>query len=308
MNILRKEQNRKTLLGDDGNPLLWLIYINVTVFIILGFIRIVYVLGDMDLALFDTEIMHWFSLPADWKLLITRPWTLLTAAFTHSSIWQLIGNMFFLWSFGFLMQDLTGNKHLVPLYLYGSWVGMFFFLCSVNLLPAFNDVVSAYHFAGAGAAIMSVAIGVTVTAPNYRIFPMINGGIPIWVITFIFVLIDFAGLASVSLPESIAHLTGAGAGYVYMLLIRNGRNPEQWMHQLYQWFMGLFEPASKRKLRVVRDDLFYDNKGKKPFHRQSVPNQQKIDLLLEKIHQKGYDALTQEEKDLLKRAGESNTN
>ncbi len=308
MNLLRKEQNRKTLLGDDGNPLLWLIYINVTVFIILGFIRIVYVLSDMDLALFDTEIMHWFSLPADWKLLITRPWTLLTAAFTHSSIWQLIGNMFFLWSFGFLMQDLTGNKHLVPLYLYGSWVGMFFFLCSVNLLPAFNDAVNAYHFAGAGAGIMSVAIGVTVTAPNYRIFPMINGGIPIWVIAFIFVLIDFAGLASVSLPESIAHLTGAGAGYVYMLLIRNGRNPEQWMHQLYQWFMGLFEPASKRKLRVVRDDLFYDNKGKKPFQRQSVPNQQKIDLLLEKIHQKGYDALTQEEKDLLKRAGESNTN
>jgi hypothetical protein len=56
MNLLRKEQNRKTLLGDDGNPLLWLIYINVTVFIILGFIRIVYVLSDMDLALFDTEI------------------------------------------------------------------------------------------------------------------------------------------------------------------------------------------------------------------------------------------------------------
>jgi hypothetical protein len=93
-----------------------------------------------------------------------------------------------------------------------------------------------------------------------------------------------------------------------MLLIQKGRNPEQWMHQLYQWFMGLFEPASKRKLRVVRDDFFYDNKGKKPFQRQSIPNQQKIDLLLEKIHQKGYDALTQEEKDLLKRAGESNTN
>lgn len=308
MNLLRKEQNRKTLLGDDGNPLLWLIYINVTVFIILGFIRIVYVLSDMDLALFDTEIMHWFSLPAHWKLLITRPWTLLTAAFTHSSIWQLIGNMFFLWSFGFLMQDLTGNKHLVPLYLYGSWVGMFFFLCSVNFLPAFNHSASAYHFAGAGAAIMSVALAVTTTAPNYRIFPMINGGIPIWVITFIFVLIDFAGMASASLPESIAHLTGAGAGYVYMLLIQKGRNPEQWMHQLYQWFMGLFEPASKRKLRVVRDDFFYDNKGKKPFQRQSIPNQQKIDLLLEKIHQKGYDALTQEEKDLLKRAGESNTN
>lgn len=308
MNTFRKEQKRRMLLGEDENPLLWLIYINVTVFILLGFIRIVYVLGDMDLALFETEIMQWFSMPANLNQLLSRPWTLLTAGFTHSNIWQLIGNMFFLWSFGFLLQDLTGNKHLVPLYLYGSWIGLIFFSSSVNLLPALNDAVNSYHFAGAGAAIMSVAIAVTVTAPNYRIFPMIHGGIPIWVITLVFVLIDFAGLAGASLPESIAHLTGAGAGYIYMQLVQRGHQPGQWMHQLYQWFMGWFEPASKRKLRVVRDDLFYDNKGKQPFRRNPIPNQQKIDLILDKIHQKGYDALTPEEKELLKRAGENENN
>src|ERR1700740_3593700 len=112
-------KRKKILLGQDDNALVWLIVINAVIFVALGLIRVVYLLSELNIQQFNQEIVTWFTLPASFDVFLTRPWTLFTHMFTHLSFWHVLSNMLWLWAFGFILQDLTGTRRLVPLYLYG---------------------------------------------------------------------------------------------------------------------------------------------------------------------------------------------
>ena len=307
MSYLQEQRKIRLRFTDEGNPVTMLIVLNVLFFILLNFIEITYILGNAELSRFQTEVLQWFTLPALPETLFSRAWVLLTHMFTQDSIWRLIGNMLFLWAFGFLLQDLLGPKHTVPLYIYAALAGALLFVVSVNLVPRFAASAAQFHYSGAGAAIMGIAVAATALAPDYRIFPMINGGIPLWVLTLIYVIIDVAGLASMAFPHHLAHLGGAVLGFVYIRLVQRGAEPGAWMHHLYHWFFGLFTPGKKKpKPKVVsfEKEVFYNTKGSAPFKKTATVSQQRIDAILDKISQNGYDSLTQEEKDILRRAGE----
>lgn len=304
MAYLQPQQKKNSWLGDTNNPLMMLILINVIVFIIFKFIDIVFVLSNSAPGLFETEVMQWFELPAKLQSLATRPWVILTHMITQINVWGLIGNMIFLWVFGSIFQDLTGNKHVVPVYIYGALAGAFLFILSANILPRFSAVVETFSFAGPGAAVMAIALAAAVTAPDYRLFPMILGGIPLWVITLIYVIIDFAGLATESFPHHLSHLGGAFIGFLYIKQVQNGHEPGAVLHRIYNWFFNLFDP-SKRKLKpVVKQQVFYNTKGNKPFTKTPNINEKRVDEILDKISNVGYDSLTKEEKDILKKASE----
>ena len=56
-----------------------------------------------------------------------------------------------------------------------------------------------------------------------------------------------------------------------------------------------------KKGKVVKTQLFYKAKVQ-PFKKTPLLTQQKIDEILDKIGQKGYGSLTEDEKEVLKRA------
>lgn len=305
MNYMQSKVKRGIRFGEDGDALMMLIFINVMVFVIITFIKIVYQLTPINMELFQSQILDWVGFPADLTDFIKKPWVLLTHMIAHHSVWSLLGNMLFLWAFGFLLQDLIGNRHVVPIYIYGAAAGALFFVASANLLPGFRSAIGSFQLFGASASVMAIAIATTVTAPDYRVFPMINGGIPLWVITLIYVVIDFAGLASASFPYHLSHLAGAGMGFWYIRLIRNGNNPGEWMHRLYNWFINLFNPAAKAPKRSMKKEVFYNTKGQQPFTRKPNVTEQRVDAILDKISRTGYQSLSQEEKDILKKAAEN---
>lgn len=307
MSYMQAERKRKIQFGEDGDALMSLIFVNVMVFVILMFIKIVYQLTPIPLDLYKTQILDWVILPADPYTLLTRPWTIITHMISQADVWGMIGNMLFLWAFGFLLQDLMGNKHIVPTFFYGCLGGAFIYLLSVNLFPQFRETALAGIYTGPGAGVMAVAIAATVTAPDYRLFPMINGGIPIWVITLIYVIIDFAGLGSSAFPHHLAHLAGAFTGYIYIWQIRRGSDWGNWMHRFYNWLMHLFDPKEKAPKRTSKKEVFYNTKGQQPFTRKPTITQQRVDEILDKISQKGYESLSQEEKDILKKAADNET-
>ncbi len=307
MSYLQAEKKRRTMFGEDGDAVMRLIFINVMVFVILKFIEIVYQLTPIDMSLYKSQVLDWVGLPANLSTFITRPWVLLSHMIAQYSLWQLLGNMLFLWAFGFLLQDLVGNKHIVPLYIYGGLAGAVLFIASANLLPRFAAEINSFSYLGASACVMAIAIAATITAPDYRVFPMINGGIPLWVITLIYVIIDFAGLASSAFPHHLAHLGGAALGYVYIKQIQNGKDPGEWMHRLYNWFIHLFDPKEKPVKKTIKKEVFYNTKGQQPFSKKPNVTQQRVDDILDKISQQGYQSLTQEEKDILKKAADNET-
>ena len=292
----------KKIIG-EGNPLVLLIAVNLVLFVVLQFIQIVYVLDNHLDGNFDVEVRRYFVWPSDISAIIHQPWVILTGLFTHTGIWQLIGNLLFLWGFGFILQDLSGQRHTAPLYLYGGWIGGFVFMLSVSLIPAFAGQLHQVVFSGAGASIMSIAAAATRLSPQYRIFPLVGGGIPLWIITLIYLLIDFAGLAGAGFPHHFAHLAGAASGFFYITLLQKGVHTGEWMHSLSQKIMNAFGPSRKTKPQP-RQKFFYETNGRPPFQKQNHVTQQKIDALLDKINSQGMASLTEEEKKFLKKAGE----
>ncbi|MES2774467.1 MAG: rhomboid family intramembrane serine protease [Bacteroidota bacterium] len=300
-----REQNKrgKILLGEEGNALIMLITINVVLFVLLKFIEIVFFLGKLDITKFVPNVLDWFSLSPKFSVLGTRPWTILTYMFSHISVWMVISNMIWLWAFGYILQDLTGNRKLGPVYVYGGLAGAVFFVITMNIFPVlYQGIDGAIPMIGAGASVMAVSVATTTLAPDYRIFPMINGGIPLWVLTLIFVLIDFAMVASSGAGIAVAHLAGAAMGFIYIKRLRAGKDMGNWMQNVYHWFFHLFDPAEKKSNRQVRQEVFYDTRGQQPYKKTPNVTQQKIDDILDKIGKDGYHFLTDEEKDYLKRA------
>ncbi len=254
-------------------------------------------------AAFESEIVRWFTLPADLNQLIKRPWTLLTHMFLHIGVWHIIGNMIWLWVFGYILQDLTGNKKIIPIYLYGAIAGAAAYILAFNTLAVFKAQVPVATALGASAGVMAVAVATTMVAPDYRLLPMLNGGIPLWVITILYLIIDFATIPESNAGGHIAHLGGALAGFLFIVFLRRGYDGSDWMNNFFQWVNDLFNPDKPKKGKHVREQIFYKAKTS-PFKKTSNLTQQKIDEILDKISQKGYHHLTEEEKEMLKRASD----
>jgi membrane associated rhomboid family serine protease len=307
MRYYQKDYRKRFSLGQSGNALMMLIAVHLCVFIIFAFIKVVfrvqYTEAPDALAAFDRNIMSWFTLPADMAKLGERPWTVLTHMFVHDGLWHIFGNMLWLWMFGYILQDLTGNRKIVPIFIYGALAGAVSFLLLYNFAPAFKGQASHATALGASAGVMAVAVATTMVSPGYRIFPMLRGGIALWVITVAYLVIDLATIPYTNPGGRVAHLAGGFMGFLFIVFMKRGYDWSDWMSNFFDWVNNLFNPDKPRKGKSVREQLFYKSSGL-PFHKTSNITQQRIDEILDKINQQGYQFLTEEEKEMLKRASQ----
>lgn len=301
-----QQQNRHRLsIGHEGNSLTLLIAINLIVFVLLAFIKVIFYFsqGDAGTAAFDHNIFRWFTLPADLNIFITRPWTLITHMFVHdtASIWHILGNMLWLWTFGYILQDLTGYRKIIPIFLYGAFAGALAYMVAYNIITPLRVSLPYAQAYGASAGIMAIAIATTILAPGYRIFPMLNGGIPLWIITVLYLIIDLATIPYNNPGGHIAHIAGAAMGFLFVRMLQQGKDWSTWINNFFDWTNNLFNPDKPKKGKVIKSQLFY-KAGVQPFSKTPLVTQQRIDDILDKIVQKGYSALTEDEKEMLKRA------
>jgi hypothetical protein len=224
--------------------------------------------------------------------------------FSDQRLFRFISNMFWLWSFGYIMQDLTGNRKLAPIYIYGGLTGGILFILSYHVFPRLGPQIPTAVLAGANPAIMAVAVATTTVAPDYRIFPMINGGIPLWILALVYVLINFSSISYGDSGSYISNMGGGAMGFLFIYQMRKGHDWSAWMNDFFDWCNDLFNPAKKHKGKSAKDEFFYNMSGTQPY--KKIPNitQKRIDDILDKINQQGYRFLTDEEKDILKRAAE----
>ncbi len=306
---MEERYGKKAGIGQSGNSLVLLLAILVIVFCVFTFIQLAFKLTSTDPVAAGNSyykgIFDWFRLPSNLETLLTRPWTVFTYMFLHDGVFHLIGNLIWLWVFGYILQDLAGGKTIIPLFIYGGLAGGVLFLISMHLFPGLKEAAAITTLEGASAGVMAIAIAITILAPNYRFFPMINGGIPLWVITIIFVVIDFAMVAKdINTGGHISHIGGAAFGWLFMWQMRKGKDWSTGMSNFFNWVNNLFNPEKKELKKVAKEEYFYKTTGTQPY--KKVPNltQKRIDAILDKIGEKGYHQLTEEEKQILKRAAE----
>lgn len=298
---------RRISLGHANNALILLLAINLIIFVILTFLKAIFYLQYKDnaaaLEYYYNNVLNQFTLPADPSKLAAKPWTVFTYMFTHDSVWHILGNMLWLWVFGYIFQDLTGNRKIVPVYLYGAFAGALVFVLAYNFFPGLKAEVLHASVLGASAGVMAIAAAVTTIAPGYRIFPMIMGGIPIWVLMMIYLLIDLASIPLSNTGGHITHLAGALTGFLFIYSFKRGYDWSEWMNTFFDWVNNLFNPEKPKKGKGVRQELFYKS-NTRPYKKTPNITEQRINEILDKINLKGFHSLTDEEKDLLKRASQ----
>lgn len=302
MTVTEEKSSRKVLLGQDNNALVMLFAINGILFVIFKFVFVVYQMADLDTAAFYKNIFNWFILPADIGKLGTRPWSILTYMFCHDTLFAVLPNMLWLWVFGYVLQDLTGNKKLIPVYIYGGLAGAVFYVLTFNIVPGLQPTIQTSALFGANAAVMAVAIATTSIKPDYRFFPMINGGIPLWIVTVLFVIVDFVSVRVGDPGKYLAHFAGGALGFLFVYQLRRGRDWSTGMNNFFEWVNDLFNPDKKRKALKKKNEFFYKVHGAHPYKRIPNVTQKRIDDILDKINLQGYHFLTDEEKDILRRA------
>jgi hypothetical protein len=122
----KKTARRKFTLGQAGNALFALVAVNIVFFFLILISRVFYfythqVHGGPP-QVFDA--IEWFGMPASLTKLSESPWTLITFMFSQggmapfSLLFTMLSYMLWLWAFGYILQDLSGNKFIFPLYIY----------------------------------------------------------------------------------------------------------------------------------------------------------------------------------------------
>jgi membrane associated rhomboid family serine protease len=297
-------KKQRFTLGSPDNALMWLFAINVVFYLILQTIRVAINVNDHSDAAFFSGVAAWFKLPASLVSLSKKPWTVISFMFTDVDLMRAISNMLWLWAFGSVLQNLTGNRKLIPVYLYGGIGGMIFFIAAAYLIPSNKAIIDSISLLGANASVIAIAVAATAIAPNYRFFSHIRGGIPIWILTLIYVAIDLAGVATDPAAIPVAHIGGAVAGFVFVKMLKNNMDGSEWMNSFYSWFINLFNPNKKEEKNTIKERVFYNTGTRTPYQKTSNVTEQRVDEILDKISQKGYSALTKDEKEILKRASE----
>jgi membrane associated rhomboid family serine protease len=295
---------QKMGVGQDGNALMQLVIANAVLFVILKFIYVIYLSVSPNPSEFYRNVFNWFAMPADLHSLANRPWAVITYMFTDEHVFRFIANMFWLWAFGYILQDIVGNRKLVPLYVYAGLFSAGVYILAYHVFPKLNGQIASAFLVGANPAVIAVAIAVTTLAPDYRIFPMINGGIPLWILTAVYILINFSSIAYGDAGSYIANISGAFFGFLFIYQMRKGNDWSIWLNSLFDWLRDLFNPDVQKNAKTAKEEFFYKVSGTQPF--KKIPNitQKRIDDILDKINQEGYRFLTDEEKEILKRAAD----
>jgi membrane associated rhomboid family serine protease len=125
----------KISLGDDNNALMALVGINALIFISFGLIQVIYYMTESSATVFQYEILRWFILPAKLSTLVMMPWTLLCYMFVHTGFFYTLINMLWLWVFGSILQTMSGNKKIIPIYIYGGLLGAVIFIAANYAIP-----------------------------------------------------------------------------------------------------------------------------------------------------------------------------
>ena len=289
-----------------GNMVTRLVIVNFIVFVLVNvcYLLVFLILGYKRELMY--EVFHkgldWFCMPGNVQTLLWQPWSIVTSIFLHQGIFHLINNLIGLYLFGSIVSDLIGDRKILPVYLMGGLTGNIIYMISAHFFP----YIGGYAL-GASGAVMALAGTALVLAPDYRVALILLGEVKVKYIVFVMLLLDFVGIANQeNTGGHAAHLGGFLMGCLIIYQLRDGHDWSEKVNRFLDRFMGLFtknvprKPAPQRR----RQPAFRATKGGVPSESVSdsdhgISFQDRLDAILDKIKENGYENLTQEEKDFL---------
>lgn len=258
-----------------------------------------------------------------------KPWQFITYMFMHGSMSHIFFNMFALWMFGRVIEQVFGAKRFLLYYLAcGIGAGIV-----QELGQAFGWIHPAAMTIGASGAVYGILLAFGMTFPNERLF-IIPFPFPIKAKYFVmgYAVIElFEGLSTSDGVAHFAHLGGMLVGLMLILYWRkrargqhlsggsfwNARTTADDSHSRY-WqesssydrgqLSGIFESFGKAVREFFATHFGNDRKEDTPsnasasraddyaYNARKRAESDEIDKILDKIRKNGYAALSDYEK------------
>lgn len=271
-----------------------LILLNIICFIFPLFLKTLFFLFAIPYGTF----ISFFELSSDWRTLFFRPWSIVTYSFIHSGFFHLFWNMYLLYFSSRLFLNLFSVKIFLNVYFLGVVVGAFTFLFSYTLFPAFQN--AAPSMIGASAGVMGIFVFISTYSPDQEI-RIIFFNLKLRYLAIGFVLMDIIQIPYGNAGGHLAHLGGAGLGFLYAQRLQNGIDIGLPFERFIAKTTDLFK--KKPTLRTVHKKNI--SRKTKSTVTSDTLHQKQIDSILDKISTSGYESLSQKEKDYLFQAGKN---
>ena len=285
--------------GDNfaGISSIWKVLIAVNV--------VIYLLQMLTLNSRGGGVTEWFELSATGVFKNFEVWRLLTCTFCHDphDLWHLIFNMFGLWLFGNLVEEVYGSREFLKFYLTAAILSSIGFL-AVELTVNHFALREIPPMLGASGTVMGVVMVCAFLFPRLKVYVMYV--IPVelrWlaaaavVLDLYPVVLELGGDHAYDHVAHSSHLAGLAYGFCYRYFdLRYSR-----------LFSGNFWKNWRRSFRLAARKRRTDIKLHTPIEEpheyvDSASFDRQVDEILAKISANGESSLTDAERNLLKEA------
>ena len=251
-----------------------------------GLTQIVKYLLIINIAIFflqslglDKIFVQLLALNPQLALLKFHIWQFLTYMFLHGGVIHIFFNMLFLWIFGCEVERTLGSKEFLKYYL----------VCGVGagIIHQIFNLNSSIPMLGASGAIFGVMVAFAILFPERVITLLLFFVLPVQLkakyLVMIFIGIELLFFTSQDGISHFAHLGGAAIGFLYLKL--------DWRLD----FIGNW-------IRQQRDSKHAVTKLKRNQAMHEI--RERVDEILDKINEVGYDQLSEAEKRILQEASQ----
>ncbi len=269
---------------------------NLLIINILMFVA-TYVLGRYGINLNSLLGLHFF-MASDFRL-----HQIFTYIFMHGGFEHLFFNMFALWMFGRIIEQVMGPKRFLTYYMVcGIGAGLIQELVQyihfLSLAPELSgvsheqlaDALNMWNTVGASGSIYGILLAFGMSFPEDRLF-IIPIPFPIkakyFVVGYAVVELLSAMLRS---NDGVAHMAHLGGMLFGLVLLLHWRHPGG----LKKWWRRVVGKARKPKMKAYRGGGKFADEMDYNARRQA--QQEEIDRILDKVKKHGYGSLTEEEK------------
>ena len=248
---------------------------------------------------------------------------LVTYLFLHANFMHILSNMFGLWMFGCVIENVWGPKKFLFYYISCgigagllqeiAQLGSFYMMISEqDPSVSFGEIfaigqqlshqLNAWTTIGASGAVYAVILAFGMTFPNERLF-IIPFPFPIkakWFVLFYVAIEFFSALGSSG--DGVAHTAHLGGMLFGFLMIRYwNRHPSSGFdrgrgQQFFENLKRNFEQRQQQRGNNMHAERGGSKEDDREFNARKHQNQEEIDAILDKIRKSGYDSLTKEEK------------
>jgi len=290
----------------SGNALTRIILVNLAVYVFITLIWVFTQYGNVN-AIYE-NIVDFLAIHTDTPKIYSHFWGWITHMFFHERFWHLIWNMLMLYWFGRIVGDFLGDERMLPLYIMGGLMGAVFCVIFDWFLPGSGGIGSRAW--GASAASMCMVLAAAMTSPDYNFHLPLIGPVKLKYIAISVMFFDLVGSAGIdNAGGHFAHLGGALFGIIYVSRLQSGQDLTSGLQALFDKLNNRQVPIKPKspskkvsKERAAMSVVYNKGKDAKKVSLETDNFQTKLDTILDKINDQGYDNLSDEEKDFLSRA------